>query len=236
MTPPTAAIQISDDAVGALVTAAVLGIAYLIRWLIGLTTQQHAARTRPAAVVLAAKSSIEINAILAEARYQFGATRAVLDRFHNGNEFFPDIPMWRLTRTGEATAPGVTPEALNYRNVPADLVPEAVSAVFGTPSRGVRPVVSPAIRDGRIVAVIDVEGLPEGYYRAISLQQGVRFRVVIPITDRRRRPVGLLGLDFNSETCPGPFCGSLSGRDDEAVACLIVLASRIEALLMESKK
>jgi hypothetical protein len=152
----------------------------------------------------------EIYTSLVELRALTDADRAYVFRFHNGMEFLPSHPAWKLSCTHEVVHPGVSYESGKLQGLLVSLIPNIIGAVLtGTTSAlGITipkcptcPFHVKCLRENKRVIIMQV-GDMEGSYCKFHLEsQNIKTAVLCGIT-QDGNVYGIVGLDFCATKLP----------------------------------
>lgn len=132
------------------------------------------------------------------------ADRAYVFRFHNGMEYLPSHPAWKLTCTHEVVKPGVTYESAKLQGILVSLIPNIVSPVL-TGSSTMPGIVVPECKDcpfqvqciqqNKRVVILQTDEMSNGYCKFHLEGQNIKTSVLCGIA-RDGAVFGMIGLDF----------------------------------------
>lgn len=161
-------------------------------------------------VKVEAKVNHEIYTSLVELRALTEADRAYVFRFHNGMEFLPSHPAWKLSCTHEVARPGVSYESGKLQGLLVSLIPNIIGAVLtGTSSAlGITipqcpkcPYHVKCLRENKRVVVMQIGDMESSYCKFHLENQNVKTAVLCGIT-QDGNVYGIVGLDFCSSSLP----------------------------------
>lgn len=148
----------------------------------------------------------EIYTALVELRAVADADRAYVFRFHNGIEFLPSHPAWKLSCTHEVVRPGVSYESGKIQGLLVSLIPNIVGAVMtgSTSASGIAVSACKScdyqikcLKENKRVIVIKVGDLENNYSKYWLESQNIKTAVFCGIA-QNGNVYGMVGLDFCS--------------------------------------
>lgn len=141
---------------------------------------------------------------IVELRAVTESDRAYVFRFHNGMEFLPSQPAWKLSCTHEVVRHGVTFESPKLQGLLVSLIPDIISPVLTGQSSvpgivvkdcPVCPFKTKCIKEGKHVVVLNVEDMESGYCRFHLESQNNKTSVICGIA-QGGSVFGIVGVDF----------------------------------------
>jgi hypothetical protein len=150
------------------------------------------------------EKSREIYNEIVELRAMTASDRAYVLRFHNGMEFLPSHPAWKITCTHEVVKHGVTFESPKLQGLLVSLVSDIVLPVLTGQSSAPGIVVvdcpecpfkTKCVRDGKHVVVLNAEDMELGYCRFHLESQNNKTSIICGIT-QGGSVCGIVGVDF----------------------------------------
>lgn len=123
--------------------------------------------------------------------------RVSVNRFHNGTNFLPSEPAWKISRVYEICSNGISYEANKFQNVMAMLVWDSVKAVFE--SRLPAYVVKKFIKNSSSVGYFyTIDLMPDTYSKVTLRSHGVEYFLQFPLIFKEKI-VGYLQIDYLTE-------------------------------------
>lgn len=141
---------------------------------------------------------------LVELRALAHSARSYVLRFHNGNEFLPDNPQWKVTCTHETVGSGVSYGSSDFQNVLVSRVHSIVDPVIVGSSRykGVSMVdcekcafKNECDRQSKHSVVIQVDEMEDSFAKFVLDSHGVKTVVASGMVSGRK-VFGMVALDF----------------------------------------
>lgn len=141
--------------------------------------------------------------VLSELRVLIDADRITLLRFHNGQEFLPNNPVWKLTGTSIVMADGVSDEMINDLLI-SRIQPLISPLITGTTDDESCKVPSACDRclnnkqceeTNRRVIGFDVEKM-SGYSKSFLQKRGTRFAYLAALTNNDMKIFGVLMVEY----------------------------------------
>jgi len=141
---------------------------------------------------------------IVELRAVTEADRAYVFRFHNGMEFLPSHPAWKITCTHEVVKHGVTFESPKLQGLLVSLIPDIISPVLTGQSSAPGVVVkdcpdcpfkTKCVREGKHVVVLNIDGMESGYCRFHLEAQNNKTTIICGIA-QGGSVYGIVGVDF----------------------------------------
>ena len=170
---------------------------------------------------------------LVELRVLTNADRSYVLRFHNGSEFLPNNPVWKISCTHEMVKSGVTYESSQMQNVLVSRVHNLASAVITGESSyaGIEvkdcsgcPYQRKCDKDSKHVVVVDVGGMEGSYGKFVLESRNIKTTVKVGMVNSGR-VFGIVGLDFCER--------KLDGEElNEAVSTACKIAEKIQFHLL----
>lgn len=120
-----------------------------------------------------------IEDILTKTLYDTGADRVWVFRFHNGGHFVGGVPYRKLSMSHEKVRRGVSRELDGMQDIPLTAVPEAIELIL----------------DNDASFEINVEELPDGYFRASVEDQAIKYMVWHRLM-KGESVIGIFGIDY----------------------------------------
>jgi hypothetical protein len=146
----------------------------------------------------------EIYTELVGLRVLTNADRAYVLRFHNGTEFLPSHPAWKLSCTHEIVKNGVTYEAAKLQNVLVSLIPNIINPIL-TGSSSAAGIVVPecpecpfqqkCLRENKRVVVAHVDEMESSFCKHHLQTQNIRTSVMCGIAIGGS-VFGIVGIDI----------------------------------------
>lgn len=154
----------------------------------------------------------EFNSIferLIELRTKLGADRVFIDQFHNGAVFSNNKPIWKITRTYEICASGVSYESLNMQGVMAITIWDTITAIFDNKMKKYCErlqgtscdVTANGCRAPFGVYKYNVSRMPECFGKILLRNQGVDHYLQVPIIQQDKNVTGFVGIQYLDECC-----------------------------------
>lgn len=137
---------------------------------------------------------------------EFGADRAYIYEFHNGERFFSGQPQKKFSCTYEWTGEGISAESNRSQNYRVTNFHRYINTL---------------ISDGKFFRT-NVESIRDFSFRALLQDKGVKSLYNVPICSMNGRHIGFLGIDYVKEKTP---------LNDELQKELIAKAREIGAYL-----
>lgn len=141
---------------------------------------------------------------LVELRALAKSSRSYVLRFHNGNEFLPDNPQWKVTCTHETVGSGVSYGSLDFQNVLVSRVHNIVDPVITGASRykGVKMVdcekcsyKNECDRKSKHSVVVQVDEMEDSFSKFLLDSHGVKTMVASGMVNGQK-VFGMVALDF----------------------------------------
>ena len=148
---------------------------------------------------------------LVELRAKVNADRAYIVRFHNGNEFLPDNPVWKISCTHETVRSGVTYESAQLQGVLISRVHELVDAVItdGVVRRGVMLADCSVCmsrqrckKENKQITIIEVDKMEDSYGKFILLNRNAKMVVQAGVVNGGK-VFGIISVDFCEHVLEG---------------------------------
>ncbi len=142
--------------------------------------------------------NFNLNNELVAIRTLSNADRVFITRFHNGTEFLPSHPVWKMTRTHEVAAPGITYESAKHQNMLVSLFTDIVTPiVLGISEEdGISILNNPSDNDNVPLSIlIDVNKLRESYCKTFFEEEHIQ-QILICRFDQNNNIIGYMGMDF----------------------------------------
>lgn len=152
-----------------------------------------------------AEQNMLIHTELVELRALVDSDRAYVLRFHNGNEFLPDNPVWKVTCTHEVVRPGVSYESANIQGIIVSRVHNLVDPVINGESKykGVSiadcnacALKAKCDRANKHVVVVQVGELDGSFSKFMLDGQNIKTVVQAGVVGTGGRVFGIVGVDF----------------------------------------
>ena len=152
----------------------------------------------------------DITKDLVELRAVADSDRAYVFRFHNGTEFLPSHPVWKITCTHEIVRPGVGYQAGRVQGVLVSLIPEIISSVIigGANHPGIYspecldcPNKIQCRKDNKRVVVFQVQDMEGSFSRFHFENQNTKTSILGGITNNGS-VCGMVGIDFTGVRLP----------------------------------
>lgn len=167
-----------------------------------------------------AEQNREIYTELVGLRAVADADRAYVFRFHNGMEFLPSHPAWKLSCTHEVVKHGVTYESAKLQGVLVSLIPNIVNPVL-TGSSSMTGITVPecpecpfqqkCLRENKRVVVILVDEMENSFCKFHLEGQNVKTVIMCGIAFGGN-VFGLVGVDFCGMALPPDRVREVSQR------------------------
>ncbi len=141
---------------------------------------------------------------LVEIKTILNADRVFIDNFHNGSNFLPNRPIWRMTRTYEITASGVSYTTKDMQNILAISIWDMISPLFDSKQKKYAEKLKGDSCENSCkspfgVYRIQVNKMSETLSKLMLRNQGVNTILIIPIIQNGENIVGFLGIHFMDE-------------------------------------
>ena len=152
-----------------------------------------------------AEQNMLIHTELVELRALVDSDRAYVLRFHNGTEFLPDNPVWKVTCTHEVVRPGVSYESANLQGLIVSRIHNLVDPLVNGESKykGVSVADCNACalkvkcdRENKHVVVVQVGDLEGSFSKFLLDGQNIKTVVQAGVVGTRGRVFGIVGVDF----------------------------------------
>lgn len=139
-----------------------------------------------------------------------GADRVYINRFHNGSEFLPSHPVWKMSRSHEVVVPGITYEAEHYQNMLVSLVTDIITPVIlgNSDEPGINmvdcgncPSLTQCQKTNHHVVLLNVDEMSESYCKAFLKEQHIIQSLICGL-EKGGSVIGFLGLDFCTGALP----------------------------------
>lgn len=146
----------------------------------------------------------EIYTELVEVRALTDADRSYVLRFHNGSEFLPSSPVWKITCTHEVVKHGVTYESAQLQSILVSRMTQLVEPVItgSTTTSGLSVVECPecpfqhkCLKENKRVVVVQVSDLASSYVRFHLESQNIKTMLLTGMV-KGGNVFGIIGLDF----------------------------------------
>jgi hypothetical protein len=139
-----------------------------------------------------------LNAVV-ELRVLTGADRAFVSLFHNGSVFLIRDPVWKISRAYEVCRAGIAYRARQLQEVPVSILMDQINVLWGAePPHGVSRL--EVADDERACSTwaygFDVTRMPDSQLRAMLQEDGVFYRLLVPLHDDREQIVGYVGVEY----------------------------------------
>lgn len=151
-----------------------------------------------------AEQNREIYTALVELRAITDCDRAYVFRFHNGMEFLPSHPAWKISCTHEVVKHGVTYESAKLQSILVSLIPNIIGPVL-TGSSSAAGIVVPecpacpfktrCLKENKRVVIMQVAEMESSYCKFHLESQNIKTAVLCGIA-RGGNVYGLVGVDF----------------------------------------
>lgn len=151
-----------------------------------------------------AQQDREIYIELVELRALIDSDRAYVFRFHNGTEFLPSHPAWKISCTHEVVKPGVAYESIRLQNILVSLIPNLVGPVL-TGSSSAAGIYIPecpeclfkkkCLKENKRIIVIQVADMEGSFCKFHLESQNIKTAVLCGIA-KNGNVCGLIGVDF----------------------------------------
>lgn len=138
------------------------------------------------------------------------ADRVYINRFHNGSEFLPSHPVWKMSRSHEVVVPGITYEAEHYQNMLVSLVTDIITPVIlgSSDEPGIKmvdcgecPSIAQCQKTNHHVVLLNVEEMSESYCKTFLKEQHI-VQTLICGLEKGNNVIGFIGLDFCTAELP----------------------------------
>jgi len=156
-----------------------------------------------------AEQNHKIYTELVELRVLTDADRSYVIRFHNGSEFLPDNPRWKVSCTHEIVRSGVTYESSKLQEILVSRIYNIVDSVItGNSRQGVKVLdcatcrLKPACqKENKHIVVIQTDELESSFGRFMMESHNVKTVVQVGIVDNGG-VIGIVGVDFCDNKLP----------------------------------
>lgn len=151
-----------------------------------------------------AEQNREIYTELVELRALTESDRAYVFRFHNGMEFLPSHPAWKLSCTHEVVKHGVTYESAKLQGILVSLIPNIISSVltgsvttagFSMPDCKECPFKTKCLKENKRVIIIQVDEMESSYCKFHLEAQNIKTVLMCGIA-KGGSVYGIVGVDF----------------------------------------
>jgi hypothetical protein len=141
-----------------------------------------------------------VNERLVEIKTHLNADRVFISQCHNGNQFTNKKQIWKISRTYEIAAAGVSYESANMQNVMAISVWDMLSGIFDPKLKKycekLKGSVCAECRNHYGVFKYEVGKMPESFAKVMLRNQGVEVYLQVPVTDEGTNIIGFVGVEF----------------------------------------
>jgi len=151
----------------------------------------------------AIKNFIRINEILLSIATRFNADMVHIIQFHNGQTFVSEQPIWKCSCTNEYVKPGIAPKMNSLENVQINMFMNVLQCLWGHPIEGIKHIMHndcPRFKTCenayKGLYEIDVENLPNCYFKSVNLLNGCRRIFLVPMVLNNNFIVGYLAIYF----------------------------------------
>jgi len=141
---------------------------------------------------------------LVELRALTDADRVYVFRFHNGVEFLPSHPAWKISCTHEVVKPGVTYESAKLQGLLVSLIPNIIGPVLTgcSSAAGITvkecpdcPFRNKCVRENKRVVILQVNDMESSFCKFHLESQNIQTAILCGIA-RDGNVYGLVGVDF----------------------------------------
>lgn len=168
----------------------------------------------------------DIKEITEKTRQIFGADRAYVAEFHNGQYFASRFPRFRVSQTYESLNENVDTKALDYRDVDISLLWDSVGLFYIKDANELPQGVTILKKNllcslatcsfPRRVLLFDVEKMKNDYTKALLEKYKVKYMLCSVISDlKTQNIIGYLGVDF----CDDSFIQKFDNK--EFTSCMV---------------
>lgn len=141
----------------------------------------------------------EIKSRLYEIKTLCDADRVTVNRFHNGTNFLPNKPAWKVSRVYEICSSGVSYEADNVQNIMAMLIWDSINAIFEKNKSDYVEIINGYTCDNcQHIYKYDISKMNESYAKILLRNQGIVNYIQVPLR-HENNIVGYIGIDYLSE-------------------------------------
>ena len=178
----------------------------------------------------------EVYTELVELRAISDADRAYVFRFHNGQEFLPSHPAWKISCTHEVVRHGVTYEAGRLQGILVSLVPNIIGPVLSGTSNGLGitipecsecPFRTKCLKENKRVVVVQVDEMESSFCRFHLEGQNIKTTLFCGLA-KGGIVYGLVGVDFCGTALP-------KAKVSETVQMVCRATDRIQYRLQSKK-
>lgn len=143
--------------------------------------------------------------VLSELRALIDADRITLLRFHNGQEFLPNNPVWKLTGTSTVKADGVSDEIINDLMI-ARVLPLIEPLITGVTDDDACKIPPPCEKcpnnrqceeTNRRIIGFNVEKM-NGYSKSFLQKRGTDYAYLAALTDNDKKIFGVLLVEYSN--------------------------------------
>lgn len=133
-----------------------------------------------------------------------GGDRVYVARFHNGVEFLPSHPAWKVSKTHEMVKSGVTYESAKMQNILVSLIPDVIGAIItgstSVPGFTVLDCTScqfmnRCLKENRRVIVIQVDDMESSFWKYHLSNENIKTVMMCGIANGGN-VYGYVGVDF----------------------------------------
>jgi hypothetical protein len=152
----------------------------------------------------------EIYIELVELRALTEADRTYVFRFHNGMEFLPSRPVWKISCTHEVVKHGVTYESAKLQSILVSLIPNIVGPIItgSSAAAGIKVSECPecpfqirCLKENKRVIIIQVDEMESSYCKFHLEGQNIKTVVLCGIASGGN-VFGFVGIDFCGTKLP----------------------------------
>lgn len=126
-----------------------------------------------------------IHFVLNEIKRKYNSDRVYIIQYHNGGNFYTDLPMQKSTMTYEVASGGLERLSAKYRNI---LVSHYTWLIKTTIDMK--------------MSFLDIEHIPDVFTRATIQSHGSHAIVACPIYDKSKNLIALLGIEWAYSDIP----------------------------------
>lgn len=147
------------------------------------------------------KEFVNIYERMVEIKTKLDADRVFIDQFHNGSTFVGNAPIWRITRTYECCASGVSYESMNVQGIIAISIWDSLSSIFDIKINSYckkleGDVCEKGCKNPYGVYSYSVDKMPETFSKVMLRNQGVVSYLQVPIISDGKNIIGIVGVHF----------------------------------------
>jgi len=155
-------------------------------------------------VILEVEQNWDVYTDIVELRALANADRAYVLGFHNGTEFLPSRPVWKLSCTHEVVRPGVSYQAARLQGILVSLIPEIISAVLAGSSHHTG-IMTPECtecnhkilcrKNNKRVVVFQVEDMDDSFSKHHFEEKNIKTTILGGIT-KNGSVNAMVGIDY----------------------------------------